>query len=93
VEFDVIVVGAGLSGGLPGAEARGEEEPGRLAIDFIRQLNHDLEVPPLASLVRAGDLDLLGQKAEQNTSAPSNPRPAGAAAFTGMFARELDRAP
>jgi hypothetical protein len=43
--------------------------------------------------VRAGDLDLLGQKAEQNTSAPSNPRPAGAAAFTGMFARELDRAP
>jgi hypothetical protein len=43
--------------------------------------------------VNAGDLDLLGQKAEQNTSAPSNPRPAGAAAFTGMFARELDRVP
>jgi hypothetical protein len=43
--------------------------------------------------VRAGDLDLLGQNAEQNTSAPSNPRPADAAAFTGMFARELGRAP
>ena len=75
-----------------GVEARGEEELGLLAIDFIRQLNNDVDVPPLASLVRAGDLDLLGQKAEQNTSAPSNPRPADAAAFTAMFARELDRA-
>ena len=30
--------------------------------------------------------------AEQNTSAPSSPRPADAAALTGTFARELERA-
>jgi alcohol dehydrogenase len=75
-----------------GGQAHGEEDLARLAIDFIRQLNNDLDVPPLSRLLRASDLDLLGEKAEQNTSAPSNPRPADAAAFTGMFARELDRA-
>src|SRR5215469_14934809 len=45
-----------------GVEARGEEELGRLAIDFVRQLNNDLDIPPLASLLRAPDLDLLAQK-------------------------------
>ena len=64
----------------------------RLAIDFIRQLNNDLDVPPLSKLLRAPDLDLLGEKAQQNTSAPSNPRAANAAAFTAMFANELNRA-
>jgi hypothetical protein len=44
----------------------------------------------MRQLIRAEDLELLGQKAEQNTSTPSNPRAADAAAFTAMFARELD---
>jgi len=61
-----------------------------LAIEFIRQLNRDLAIPPMRQLIRAEDLQLLGQKAEQNTSTPSNPRPADAAAFTAMFAREID---
>jgi alcohol dehydrogenase len=61
----------------------------RLAIGYIRQLNHDLDVPPMRQLIRAEDLQLLGQKAEQNTSTPSNPRDADAAAFTAMFAREI----
>jgi alcohol dehydrogenase len=64
-------------------------ELARLAIEHIRQLNHDLDVPPMRQLIRAEDLQLLGQKAEQNTSTPSNPRAAGAAAFTAMFAREI----
>ena len=75
-----------------GVGGRSDLELAGLAIDFIRHLNHDLDVPPLASLVRVPDLDLLGLKAQQNTSAPSNPRRAGAAAFTAMFARDLDRA-
>jgi hypothetical protein len=44
----------------------------------------------MQELIRAEDLQLLGQKAEQNTSTPSNPRAADAAAFTAMFAREID---
>lgn len=75
-----------------GGQAHGEEDLARLAIDFIRQLNSDLDVPPLSRLLHASDLDLLGEKAQQNTSTPSNPRPADAAAFTGMFASELGRA-
>jgi len=43
----------------------------------------------MQQLIRAEDLQLLGRKAEQNTSTPSNPRPAGAAAFTAMFASEM----
>jgi hypothetical protein len=43
----------------------------------------------MRQLIRAEDLELLGQKAEQNTSTPSNPRTTDAAAFTGMFAREM----
>jgi alcohol dehydrogenase len=70
--------------------AAGHEELARLAIEFVRQLNRDLAVPPMRQLIRAEDLALLGQKAEQNTSTPSNPRPADAAAFTAMFAAELD---
>jgi len=45
----------------------------------------------MRQLIRAEDLELLGQKAEQNTSSPSNPRAADAAAFTAMFAREIRR--
>jgi alcohol dehydrogenase len=68
---------------------RGDEELARLAIGHIRRLNRSLKVPPLSELINGADLDLLGQKAQQNTSTPSNPRPAGAAAFTHMLAREL----
>ena len=68
----------------------GNGELALLAIDFIRQLNRDLGVPPMRQLIRAEDLRLLGEKAEQNTSTPSNPRVADAAAFTAIFARELD---
>jgi alcohol dehydrogenase len=74
-------------------QMRGDQELGRLAIEFVRQLNNDLGIPPLSTLIpRQMDLDLLGDKAQQNTSAPSNPRSADAAAFRRMFAQELDRA-
>jgi hypothetical protein len=43
----------------------------------------------MRQLIRAEDLPLLGRKAEQNTSTPSNPRPADAAAFTAMVAGEM----
>ncbi len=43
----------------------------------------------MRDLIRAEDLPLLGQQAEQNTSTPSNPRPVGAADFTAMFAHEI----
>jgi alcohol dehydrogenase len=71
-------------------ELGGDAELAPLAIEFVRQLNRDLAVPPMRQLIRAEDLELLGRKAEQNTSTPSNPRPADAAAFTAMFAAELD---
>ncbi|HEY6276234.1 MAG TPA: iron-containing alcohol dehydrogenase [Streptosporangiaceae bacterium] len=74
--------------GLAAGQASNPERA-RLAIAFIRQLNEDLGVPPMRQLIRAEDLNLLGEKAEQNTSTPSNPRAADAAAFTAMFAREL----
>jgi alcohol dehydrogenase len=72
-----------------GPELGGDVDLAVAAIDFIRQLNRDLAVPPMRQLIRVEDLTLLGRKAEQNTSTPSNPRPADAAAFTAMFAREL----
>src|SRR5215471_12284554 len=70
---------------------RGDGELARLAIEHIRRLNRNLKVPPLSALINPGDLDLLGQKAQQNTSTPSNPRPADAASFRAMLARELAR--
>ena len=70
---------------------RGDDELARLAIGHIRRLNRCLAVPPLPKLIDAADLALLGQKAQQNTSTPSNPRPADAAAFATMLARELAR--
>jgi alcohol dehydrogenase len=66
-----------------------ETELALRAIEYIRKLNRDLNVPPMRELIRAEDLELLGQKAKQNTSSPSNPRAADAAAFTAMFAREI----
>jgi alcohol dehydrogenase len=73
-------------------EGRTDDELAGLAIAFIRRLNHDLKVPAMSELIRAEDLALLGLKAEQNTSTPSNPRDADAQAFEAMFARELDDA-
>jgi alcohol dehydrogenase len=70
---------------------RSDNELARVAIEYIRHLNRILGIPPLSALISAADLALLGQKAQQNTSAPSNPRPADAAAFTSMLARELAR--
>jgi alcohol dehydrogenase len=66
-----------------------DEEMAWAAIEHIRQLNRDLNVPPMPDLIRAGDLEILGRKAEQNTSTPSNPRLADSAAFRDMFAREI----
>ena len=71
------------TGGLSDAELAG------LAIEYVRQLNRDLAVPPMRQLIRAEDLQILGQKAERNTSTPSNPRAADAAAFAAMFASEI----
>ncbi|HEX7265870.1 MAG TPA: iron-containing alcohol dehydrogenase [Streptosporangiaceae bacterium] len=70
---------------------RSDEELARQAIRHIRHLNRILKVPPMSALIKVTDLDLLGQKAQQNTSTPSNPRPADAAAFKNMLARELAR--
>jgi alcohol dehydrogenase len=67
------------------------ETAARLAIDYVEGLNRDLAIPPLAELIRAEDLDQLAEKAAANTSAPSNPRPAGVSEFRAMFARGLAR--
>jgi alcohol dehydrogenase len=75
-----------LGASRPGAS---ETELAWAAIEAIRALNADVGVPALADLIRAEDLDVLGEKAEANTSNPSNPRPADAAAYKGMLAREL----
>jgi alcohol dehydrogenase len=71
-------------------EGRTDEDLAWQAIDFIRTLNRDLAIPPLESFVKADDLGLLGQKADQNTSNPSNPRAADAEAYRQMFAQEID---
>jgi alcohol dehydrogenase len=63
-----------------------EHEAAQRAVDYVRELNADLGIPPLAELIRPDDLDLLAEKAAANTSAPSNPRDVDAAAFRGMFA-------
>ena len=75
-----------LEVGQPGAS---QAELATAAIEAIRQLNRDLAVPPMSTLIRSADLDILGEKAELNTSTPSNPRAADAAAYREMFAREL----
>ncbi|HJZ29113.1 MAG TPA: hypothetical protein VJ370_22760 [Streptosporangiaceae bacterium] len=48
-----------------------------------------MTAPHPAATRRSEDLELLGREAEQNTSTPS-PRPADAAAFTDMFASEIE---
>jgi alcohol dehydrogenase len=78
------------------AVALGIDNPGlsqtqlaEAAIGAIRDMNADLRVPPMRDLISAEDLDVLAQKAEANTSTPSNPRTATAADYRVMFAREL----
>ena len=74
------------------AEAFGIERGGRsdvelaaAAVDFVRELNRALGIPPLRELIRRADLDVLAEKAAANTSRPSNPREAGVADFRRMF--------
>ncbi len=55
----------------------------------VTPFDADLGVPPMRDPIKAGDLDILTQKAEANTSTPSNPRAATAADCRAMFAREL----
>jgi len=50
------------------------EAAARRAIDYIRRLNAELDIPPFGRLIDERDLDLLAAKAAANTSAPSNPR-------------------
>ncbi len=77
-----------LGASLPGAT---DVQLAQAAIGAIRELNSDLDVPAMSALIRAEDLDLLGEKAAQNTSSPSNPRIASAADYRDMFAREIGR--
>lgn len=78
------------------ASALGVAEPGatlveqaQAAIEAIRALNRAVDVPMMSDLIRAEDLDILAEKAVSNTSTPSNPRAADAAAYREMFAREV----
>lgn len=81
---------ARLADALGVAEAgAGQDDLARAAIGAIRQLNADLAVPPMSSLIAADDLDVLGEKAAANTSSPSNPRSASAADYRAMFARAI----
>jgi alcohol dehydrogenase class IV len=77
-----------------GADAAGatDAQLAATAIAAVRALNRDLDIPPMSTLIRAEDLDVLGDKAAQNTSSPSNPRAATAADYREMFARELTHA-
>lgn len=79
------------------AVALGADHPGftqsqlaHAAVAAIRDLNADLGVPPIRDLIKTEDLDVLADKAEANTSTPSNPRAASAADYRVMFSRELE---
>jgi alcohol dehydrogenase len=71
---------------------RDDETLARAAIEHVRALNRTLGIPPMRELIRADDLELLATKADQNTSNPSNPRPAGVPEFRELFATEMARA-
>jgi alcohol dehydrogenase len=59
------------------------------AVDYVRRLNRDLGIASLDELIKREDLDLLAEKAEANTSRPSNPRDADTAAFRAMLEKAL----
>ncbi len=71
--------------------AANDDEAAAAAIQFVRDLNRKLGIPPLDQLIAERELDLLAEKAAANTSAPSNPRPAGVAEFREMYVAELAR--
>ena len=66
-----------------------EDDAASAAITFVRELNTAVGIPPLRELISLDDLDLLAEKAAQNTSAPSNPRTAGIVEFRAMFEQEF----
>lgn len=68
---------------------RGDAELAAAAVDYVRELNRDLGIPPLRELIKEADLDLLAEKAAANTSRPSNPREADVSDFRRMFADSL----
>jgi alcohol dehydrogenase len=70
-------------------EKRSDAQLAQAAIDYVRKLNRDLGIPTLDELIRSEDLDLLAEKAEANTSRPSNPREADQAAFRAMLESAL----
>ena len=78
-----------LDVGEPGAS---EDDLAQAAIDTIAELNRVLDIPTMSELIRVEDLDILAEKAERNTSTPSNPRAADAAAYREMFASEIGAA-
>jgi alcohol dehydrogenase len=70
-------------------QGRPDADLAEAAIEFVRELNQSLGIPPLSRLIRKEDLDVLAEKAFANTSTPSNPRPATESDFREMFARAL----
>lgn len=66
-----------------------EEGSAQAAIDYVRELNRSLGIPPLSALIDLADLELLSEKAYANTSTPSNPRAAGVTEFRGIFLHEV----
>jgi len=68
---------------------RSDAELAAAAVDYVRELNRELGIPPLRDLIKVADLDVLAEKAAANTSRPSNPREADVADFRRMFAEVL----
>jgi alcohol dehydrogenase len=73
-------------------EDRTDIDLAREAIGYVRELNRDLAMPALAELISRDDLELLSEKAEANTSRPSNPRDARAVDFRAMLQGAMTRA-
>jgi alcohol dehydrogenase len=68
-----------------------EDDAARRAVEYVRALNARLEIPTLAELIVASEVELLAAKAYANTSTPSNPRPASVSDFQAIFEHELQR--
>ena len=68
---------------------RSDAELAQAAVDYVRELNHDLGIASLGELIRREDLDLLAEKAAANTSRPSNPRDVDKAEFRAMLEEAL----
>ena len=66
-------------------DRRSDAQMAQAAVDYVRELNRELGIPSLDELIKRQDLDLLAEKAEANTSRPSNPRDADKAAFRDML--------